>query len=432
MKRRSHFSYLPVLAIASAWLGASAPAAAQQAVQAPAPAPAATTTSGEEPANKRTTTFADILGSAGYSSAPAFGSNNGSSIFGRISLNAFHSWNDERGGTSITGYVEDTTYLRGGYGSPVIFRVAAQTQRKVSEKVSVFGGVGVSGDIGGQLSNRFTTPVGTPPGVVPPPEGNPEFINLSGRQYLVNGDAGASIVTSPLSSVSISAAASHAFFTGSNSALDYTTYQGSLGYTRQLSERTSGGVTVTVEHQEYRGGNYSNVVNPTLTLGTQLAPDIRLNGSVGLLAIYVHRAGANAHSYSPSFTASICKSGEKSQLCASASRTAQAPLAIESAQSSRSAAATTSFNLSYSRKLGEKETIRALVTATNSSRVDVLNQGQFRITYVTGLVSYDRKVGNRLYAGVSGGVRKVFQTGPDPRTDFNASLYLRYHLGDIL
>ena len=32
---------------------------------------------------------------------------------------------------------------------------------------------------------------------------------------------------------------------------------------------------------------------------------------------------------------------------------------------------------------------------------------------------------------LSGGVRKLFQAGPDPKTDFNANAYLRYRFGDI-
>jgi hypothetical protein len=373
--------------------------------------------------------FADFTASAGYSSSPVFGSS--SSAFGRLSVFGFHGWNNERGSTSLTAYVENTTYLRGGYGSKPIFRLDAQADRAVSETVRVFGNLGVSGDIAGQLTNRFTSPPVITPPDNPPPVSNPDVINLSGRQYRVDGQVGASISASAISSVSLSAGASAAFFPKAKSA-NYWTYQGSVGYSRVISERTSIGATVNLQRQDFRGDNYSNVVNPTLTLRTKLAEDIDVNGSVGLLAIFSHRAGESDHSYSPSFSASVCKAGDRSSFCANLARTASAPLSIGVAENARSTAITTNFSLSYSRQLGLRDTIRAQVTASNSSRVRTIDDERFRTTYVTGLTSYDRKVGNRLYAGVSLGLRKVFQTGPDPRTDYNGNLYLRYRLGDLL
>jgi hypothetical protein len=323
--------------------------------------------------------------------------------------------------------------LGGGYGSKQIFRVNGRTQRAISETLSVFGSVGVSGDVAGQLTNRFTDPaVAPPPDTNLPPEINPDVINLSGRQYRINGLAGASIRSSARSSVSVTVGAAHAFFTGGNKVADYTTYQSSLGYEHELSERSSVGATVSVQRQDFRGSDYSNVINPGVTFRTKLAEDIAASGSVGVLAIYTHRAGQSDHSYSPSFSGSICKSGERTQYCASVSRNASAPLSIGVAQTPRSAAITTNFNLNYNRQLGRGESIRALVTAATSSRISVIDDGRFRTSYLTGLVSYDRKVGNRMYAGVSAGARKLFQTGPDPRVDLNGSLYLRYRLGDLL
>ena len=49
-----------------------------------------------------------------------------------------------------------------------------------------------------------------------------------------------------------------------------------------------------------------------------------------------------------------------------------------------------------------------------------------------GVVGYDRKLCQRWAAGVNGGVRKLFQDGPDPKLDLNASIYVRYRLGDLL
>ena len=435
------WSRLPAFAIAVGYMAAAAPAAAQQEPAQSTTQSSTQATGSEEPENRREVTSADLVASAGFSGSPFLQSSSSSnsrnsSVFGRLSIAALHGWNSERGSTTVTGFLEGTTYLRGGYGSRAIFRVGAQTNQAVSETVKVYANVGLSGDVAGQLSNRFTTPVegAPPPDTNPAPDYNPDYLNLTGRQYRVNGQVGASIVTSPLSSMTLSAGATHAFFTGQNKGADYTTYMGSVGYSRVLSERTTIGTTVSVQHMDFSGSDYSNVINPALNIQTKLGEDISAGGSIGLLAVYSHRLGLSDHSYSPSFSANICKSGVQSNFCASVSRTAQTPLSIRTAPTARGAAISTSFNLNYSRTLGEGQTIRALVSAATSSRVSavsVIDEGRFRTTYVSGLAGYDRKVGNRLYAGASAGARKLFQTGPDPKTDFNGNLYLRYRLGDI-
>ena len=86
----------------------------------------------------------------------------------------------------------------------------------------------------------------------------------------------------------------------------------------------------------------------------------------------------------------------------------------------------------YSRKLSLDASIQASIQATRSATVNVLQNATFSSTYITALAGYDRKVGKRLFAGVSVGARKLYQAGPDPKMDFNASLSLRYKLGDLL
>jgi|tagenome__1003787_1003787.scaffolds.fasta_scaffold20988814_3 hypothetical protein len=442
MRRALLSCRLPALALMAAYGVAEAPAAAQSTNQTTGSGSSASEAPGQGAAeatgqiaspsravsdSARTTTYAEATVGAGYSSNPSLQATTRSSAFGRASLTGYRVWNGDRGTTILSGYVENTTYVRGRYGSKQIFRVFGRTDRALSERVRVFGTLSANGDIAGQLSNRFGGPVGDPS-----PEPNPEVINLTGRQYLVRGQAGASITTSPLSSVSLSAGASHAFFTGGNETADYTTYQGTLGYGHQLSERSSVGANVSLQRQQFRGDDYSDVVNLAGTFSTKFAEDISANGSVGILAIYIHRAGLSDHSYSPSFSASVCKAGERTQYCAYLSRSARAPLAIKGFETSRSTAITTDFGLSYNREFGQTDTFRANLTGTNSSRVTTANEAKFRTTYVTGLASYDRRVGRRLYVGLALGARRLFQTGPDPKTDYNGNFYLRYRLGDLI
>src|SRR5438105_1091183 len=104
---------LPALALAASYVVASAPAAAQ--VAPPTTTGVGTGVGGEQP-KASNTTFADIDAGVGYSSNPLLQIQGRSSAFARVSLLAVHSWNSERGSTSVSGYVENTTYLRGSYG----------------------------------------------------------------------------------------------------------------------------------------------------------------------------------------------------------------------------------------------------------------------------------------------------------------------------
>jgi hypothetical protein len=245
------------------------------------------------------------------------------------------------------------------------------------------------------------------------------------------GTVGASIATSARSSVSLSAGASHGFFTGSNKIADYSTYQATFGYNHQLSEPTWIGATVSVTREDFAGGDYANVINPAATIRTQLGQNISASGSIGILAVYDHRDGVNEHSYSPSFSGSVCATGERSSLCANISRDASVPLGFGQNQASRGASINTNLGVNYSRSLAPGQTIRAALTATQDSTVGRILNTRFTSTYVSGLLGYDRKVGTRLFAGVSAGARKLYQNGPDPRMDFNGSVYLRYRLGDL-
>jgi hypothetical protein len=344
----------------------------------------------------------------------------------------YHGWKNERGTTFVSGYVEDTTYLRGGYGSKVIFRVNARTDRSINEKLTVFGDVSLSGDVAGQLTNRFNPggPVVTPPDT-PPPVDNLEVFNLTGRQYRLTADVGAGIKTSLRSSLSLNAGVSRGIYTGKNRGFGYTTYQAGVGYSLQVSERTWIGPMLNLSRQDYKGDNYANVVNPTMTLRTQLGERVKANASVGVLAIYEHRDGDTAHAYSPSFSASICKAGERSSLCANVARTASAPLGIGAVQGTRATSVNTNFGVSYSRQLGPDDSFQANVIGSHGSSVASAQNERFRTTYVTALAGYDRRVGKRLFAGVTLGARRLFQNGPDPKSDLNGNLYLRYRLGDL-
>lgn len=377
----------------------------------------------------------DLVGGLGFSTNANTSGNGNTSGFGRLSAYGNHNWTTERSSTSVHGFVENTFYFQ-HYGSQRIFDVGADTNFTVSPTLSLYGNLVFLGDFNGQLSNRlFGVPSGPPPvndpnNPLPPPTVGPSVFAFNGHSYRVNGQVGASIRSGELSTISLGAGAQHGWYTG-NSAADYTTYFGHIGYSRQLSERTSLGPALYFTHQDYTFGRSANVINPTLTAHTQLSESVSADGSIGVLVLEDHRLGHTDTTVSPSFSLGICSQGQVSSLCAHVARDAQSAFNNPTAVGSRGSVTTTG-DLSYFRRVSERGTVQASFYATHYSTGTTGPSGQdFSQTYLSAVAGYDHKIGQRLFTGVTVGSRKVFQTGPDPKVDFNGNIYLRYRIGDV-
>ena len=225
-------------------------------------------------ARAETTDILDLSAGAGLSTNPGIAGSSHTSGFGRLSALGTHSWRSERSSTSIHGFIENTTYLR-NYGSQRIFTVGADTSFTASPTLSLYGNLNFYGDFNGQLSNRLIAVPGGPPVIDPnnplPPQAIvPDILGFSGHSYRLNGQVGASIRSGELSTISLTAGAQHSWFTG-NSGSNFTSYFGSVGYSRQISERTSIGPSVYVTHQDFNQGDSANIVNPVMTGQTQLS-----------------------------------------------------------------------------------------------------------------------------------------------------------------
>jgi hypothetical protein len=393
---------------------------------------------GAAPAAADTTDMLDIEAGLGFSSNPFLRIPSQSTAFGRLSLTGLHSIRSEKGTTTFRAYLENTSYVR-DYGSKQIFDLNAHTDQAVSPTVTVYGDLDFSGDFAGQLSNRLIgvpsqPPVVDPANPLPPGTTNPDLFGLQGRQYRLSGNVGASIRSGERGTISLSGGAQHLFFTGRSSPDDYNIFFASGGYTTQLSERTSVGGTLYLQRQDFKGSSYSNIVNPTLTLHTQLRPSLTADAGVGVMIVNRHDNGDSSTYVTPSFSAGLCSNTKFSTWCAHISRDAASALNSGISTSGGTTTITTSGSLTYFRRLGEKDTLQASLSASRYSSPSRLStsSNNFSTTYVSGVVGYDRKLGQRWATGVNGGVRKLFQDGPDPKLDLNASIYVRYRLGDLL
>ncbi len=391
---------------------------------------------GGAPTLADTASFVDLTAAAGYASNPFQRIPSRSSVFGRLSAFGVQQWRSEKGTTSISGYVEDTTYAR-DYGSKQIFNLNAHTSQAVSPTVTVFGDLSATGDFAGQLSNRLTyvpssPPVTEPGNPLPPTSTNPDVFGLSGREYTLTAQGGASIRTSPKGTLSLSAGAERLIFTGLGSPSNYTIFYGSLGYAQQISERSTLGGTVYLQRQEFKGGDYANIVDPSLTFHSQLSETLTADAAVGVLFIDEHHSGVTHNSTSPSFSAGLCSTTTSSRFCGRFARDAQSALGTPIGNQTGEAAISTRLSADYYRKLSAASTIQASLSAVRYSATQALNEQRFHTDYISAVVGYDHKIGHRLAAGASVGIRKLSQPGPDPTTDLNGQVYLRYRLGDLL
>jgi len=418
------------------WLAASAGALAclgsPVLAQATTTTPTPTTPSDTEvsaTATRRTVTYVDLTGSVGYSSNPLLRVvDSQSSIFGRASARGVHAWNSEISSTSLSAFVEGTSYFN-DYGFKSIFSLSGDTQRQVSQRVRVFGSAGVSGDLAGQLSNRFlyVPPLPEVPDAGEPPPvtvEDPDLFSFSGRQYRIYGQAGASIRTSARSNLSLSGGAQRIIYT-SDFFDDYTTIFGNGSYDYSLSERTTVGANVAVRRTDYdNSSDGTTIINPGLTIRTRLSEDWDVSAGIGASFADVKRGGDSNSSTNLSFNGSACRTTEFDRFCGRVAR--------YSNSTSRSALVTaTSVGLDWFRKLDEDQTLQVSASfiryVSDEDLVDKTRTHHFRLAG-----SYSRRISGRMSAGADVGVRALRRDdGPDPDSDVSGSLFVRYRLGDL-
>lgn len=375
-------------------------------------------------------TYLDVSGGVGYASNAALQPGGDTdSFFVRLSANGVHAWQTERSSSRLSAFVEHSTYGGGNLDSKQIFDLNGDTSYAVSETVQLFGALGFSGDFGGQLSTRFTGPPSfpeTPPVITPPPPltpSDPELFGLTGRQYRLTGQIGAAVRPTEREQWSFAASASHFFFSGSSSGLDYWTYGGSAGYERQVSERSSVGLRLAVQRSEFPGGVSATVLNPQVTFRTRFSEVWDAQAAVGVSYSDEDRGAGSDKNWSLSLDGSLCRTFENDRLCARASRYSQPSATAQLVQ-------TTSAGVDWSRRLGQRDNLQLSANVVRSSGLELLGV-PLRPTYYTAAGSYSRQFSPRLSGGVFVNARKLTQAGPDPKADFSGSLFVTYRFGDI-
>lgn len=373
-------------------------------------------------------THADITAGAGFSSNPLLAQDSRSSAFGRLSAFLNHTWLGERSTTSLSAYVENTTYLK-DYGSKQIFSLNANTQYQASETTRIYGSLGFSGDLSGQLANRFTSVPTAPPvpdPVVPPLDPlDPDLFSFAGRQYRLTGQVGASFSLDERSSLSVSGGAERVF-SSSDFFDDYTTLFVSSEYARQLSERMTGGIRLNLNRTEYDNSSArTTIVNPELTLRSQLSPSLEATGAIGVtFARQRDEVGDSDTSTNLSLSGALCRTTQSERFCGRVSRYA-------TNSTGGLLVTNSSLGVDWFKRIDQDQTVQLSASAVRYSTRSP-DVAASKSTFFRGAATYDRRLNDRLSAGADVSFRSLALEGPNPGSDVSASVFVRYRLGDVL
>ena len=391
-------------------------------------------------------TYVDLSAGVGYSTNPRLSAGDDvDSVFGRLSAFGAHSWQTERSATQFSGFVETSFYGRGEPDSTEIFNLGASTQYQASETVSVFGSASFSGDFGGQLSTRFLTAPFQPtaPATQVPPSQqatpalpaqptvqlppltvtDPFLFGIQGRQYQASLQAGLAIRPTEREQWNISANLQRYFFSGSLNDQDYWVYGATAGYERQVSERSSAGLRVSVQRSDFSGGRATTFITPQATFRTRFSEVWDAQLAAGFTYTDEDSVVGDDQSFGLALDASLCRALENQRICARASRYNQNAGGATLLE-------TTSAGIDYSQRLGEFDTLQLRADVVRSSGFEVLGQ-ESASTYYTAAGTYSRRFGERLSGGILVNARKLNQFGTDPKADVGGSVFLSYRLGDI-
>jgi hypothetical protein len=394
----------------------------------PPPSAAETTSSGPKAGQS---TYVDVEGGAGYSTNPRLTLNSHSgSGFGRIAVHAVHTRRSVRTTTLVSLYAENVTYTN-DYGSNQSLSFYGRHDAAVTEHLSVFGDLSGSYQQGGQLDTRILvvpvvpplngvpgTPILLPPGT--------DFLTVRGKVYNLAAHAGAQIALSPRDNLSVTSGLERTVFHSGFARTSYTSVPVSLAYDRRLSERSTVGARLSAVDTDYNGPANVRVITPQVTGRVALSPFISFSGALGVSFARVDDGIRIRHSTGLAANASLCSTTETGSLCGHVSIDQQTATAAGPSKSM-------SAGVEYSRRLDADSTLSfALGVDRFSTPISVVVGQPFsRSTYYRASAEYSRRIGRRLFGGADLSARKLTEAGPDPKTDLNGSLFIRYRFGDV-
>jgi hypothetical protein len=279
------------------------------------------------------------------------------------------------------------------------------------------------------------TPIGTAPIVVNPVvtlpgggggiSGDVGLIGLRQRRNTLQAQFTGSYLVDPRSSLSFGLNGVRSSYPGGAAQLqNFTSYGANIGYSRALSEISSGGFQLNVNKVDYAGDLSSQVYTPRFTYSRSLSSRWSMTAALG--AGIVNGGGSSGTNVSLSVEGSLCRVTERGQGCITAAR-------IPSATGLGGVSVLTSAALSYSQRLSETMSLGiganinhvdgGVLRDTTGGLVDSGNQDLYGAD-----VSLQRQIGRQLSIIGQVNYRRVNSAFADG-SDIGARLGLTWSAG---
>ncbi|MFW2830591.1 hypothetical protein [Sphingomonas sp. ID0503] len=208
-----------------------------------------------------------------------------------------------------------------------------------------------------------------------------------------------------------------------NSIGDYTTYGGTVGYSRVLNSRTSLGLSLGASETRSVTNPDSTSYQPQVTFEHRFSQAWTINGSVGVIFQKTKFLGRSENSTNLGAQLNLCGTYPRDSICIFGSRDS-------SASGYGGPRIRTSFGANYSRQLSERSRIAASGTYTRDKSQDFGFVAR-NVDYAYANASYERDVSQRLTAGVRANYSWRKFSGFSTVDSVGGSVFVRYRLGRV-
>ena len=369
---------------------------------------------------------ADVSVNAGYATN-AFGAvGGGDTGSGTLSGSFMPSivMTSPTGSTTLSGEVTHTEYTN-RYSATTDYGIAGSTSQQLSRLTMLTASAGFRSFVHNSLYPIYDPTVGIPtdPGapIIVDPSGATSFAQRTETLY---GSIGLSTSLSSRDSVSATGRFSDVRYPNGALAFNraYTSYGGGLSYQRLVGRDTSLGVGLDVGRVDYRGGPIgdSTQISPSILYSTKLAPRVSLNLSGGVTFNDTKFVGGSLKNTLLAGSASLCNQGDRSNLCASLSRSV-------SPTSYTGTSKVTAFGLTHSYAIDPRSRINTNISYSRASSVGNLGG---TTDYGTAGIGYSRDVGRRLSATLRVSYSDTFNSSYSRGSNFYGAVGLTYRMGN--
>lgn len=378
---------------------------------------------------------ADVSATAAYSSNPfsLVGTDTGSPLL-TVDFSPRIQIQTQRSTVTVSANANLQQYLR-SYGRNDSYSGAVDYVLRPSERTTAHARLDLSSSVLGAF-NGYRPAVGTTSGSALPGATTPAtpfvpvtdvgLFGLRSRQNLARLSGDISFGVSSRDSLTVSGFAEAARFNTAPQLGDYEAFSGSLGYSRQITDRFTIGLRASASTFNYKTPNSNSRVFPVeVTVSGRLSERWSVDGAVGVTFVDNDAVGSTSQT-SLSGNINLCRRGELSSICIQGSRQVS-PTGLVGTQY------VTGAGVNWTTRLSEKANLsfNANYSKVGSDSVNLLPGGvPLQTEFAQAVASYDRRLSERLRLIVSANYRQLLDSNAGRPKDFGGQIGISYRLGD--